>query len=192
MYFSPDEGEQKDGGGEEGGETGGLLPVAAELWDSVPPRGPVRAYTQLTWYRAACPHSGCHFQIRSGRSCSLSTCSLTSWSFLSWTNFILSPLTPTARSFGSLTSLSPKTGGNQVPIMLTTWNIPVHGCKKALLQQVKHYKPTRLSGLSGNREDNFHFHYIKQLQSPYLSKCGGILTTVSTPPRVSTKGKKQI
>lgn len=39
---------------------------------------------------------------------------------------------------------------------------------------------------------NVYFHYVIQLQSPYLSKCGGTLTMVSTLPRVSAKGKSKL
>lgn len=120
--------------------------------------------------------------------------SLRFWSFLSLTNFILSSLTSTAGSFGLLTLFTPKTGRNQcsqLPIMLTSWNIPVHWGKKATSQQVKCYKPGRFSGPSREHSRQFLLPLIIQLQSPYLSKCGGIFTMVSTLSRVSAKGKLQ-
>lgn len=60
-------------------------------------------------------------------------------------------LTSSAVSFRLLTSLIPQMPRNprkQVPIMLTSWSIPFHGCKKAIGPQAKGYKPVRLSGLS--------------------------------------------
>lgn len=44
-------------------------------------------------------------------------------------------------------------------------------------------------GSQENKGGSFYFPCMTQLHLPYLSKCGGILAMVSTPPRVSAEGK---
>lgn len=174
-----------------------LLYVAIEfVGDGVQPRDqwefkstpPGRRMASARWER--------HFLVCSGRSCPLSTFSLRFWSFLSLSNFILSAHS-SAALFGLLTSLTPQMPRNhcsQVPITLTSWTIPVHGFKRAFGQQVKCYRPMRLSGPSGKYSGWFllPLHFTTPVSLPqqvWRDLDNGIHTTQGFCRRKITKLK---
>lgn len=88
--------------------------------------------------------------------------------------------------------LTPQTGANQCNQFLSCQPHETSQSVHAKKPAVSTYHPTNQRGYLGFQENTVGNCYVTQFQSPYLSKCGGILTTVSTPPRVSAKGKLQL